>query len=101
LSLKRRSQILLLTISLILTALPVNAHVPSIPTSPATALLQDIGSEKFVFSKVDEELLSEIRLLDDRFEKEGVERVTSSLSRLGRNGIERILFAGICPRSAA
>jgi beta-barrel assembly-enhancing protease len=71
LSLKRRSQILLLAFSLVLTSLPVNAHVPSSPTSPAAAL-QDIGSEKFVFSKVDEDLLSEIKLLDDRFEKEGV-----------------------------
>ena len=35
---------------------------------PRTSTVSD---EKFVFGKVDEELLSEIKLLDERFEKEG------------------------------
>ena len=33
--------------------------------------LEDIGDEKFVFGKVDQDLLSEIKLLDERFENQG------------------------------
>jgi predicted Zn-dependent protease len=44
--------------------------------TPAKSVDQDSASaqtsnEKFVFSKVDEDLLSEIKLLDERFEKDG------------------------------
>jgi len=56
---------------MIVTSLPVSARGPSIPTSPASTL-QEVSDDKFVFGKVDLDLLDEIRLLDDRFEKEGV-----------------------------
>src|SRR6185436_16101173 len=51
----------LLTLCLILTSLPVSARAPS-----------TIDDEKFAFGKVDLDLLSEIKLLNERFEKEGV-----------------------------
>lgn len=69
-NLKRSSQIFLLTISLVLTTLPISARVPSIATLPASTL-DEVSDDKFVFGKVDQDLLSEIKLLDDRFEKEG------------------------------
>jgi predicted Zn-dependent protease len=56
---------------MIVTSLPVSARGPSIPTSPASTL-QEVSDDKFVFGKVDLDLLDEIKLLDDRFEKEGV-----------------------------
>ena len=73
LNLKRFSQIFLLVISLVLTSLPVNAvnaRAVSIAAPPASTIEQ-VNDEKFVFGKVDQELLSEINLLDERFEKEG------------------------------
>jgi len=45
--------------------------VVSVPKPPPRALDQP-DDEKFVFGKVDQDLLSEIKLLDERFEKEGV-----------------------------
>ena len=82
LNLKKYFQILLLTISLVLTSLPISARVPSGPIShegervlhiatPPASTLDEGDDEKFVFGKVDEDLLSEIKLLDERFEKEG------------------------------
>jgi predicted Zn-dependent protease len=57
LSLKRCCLVFLLTVSLFLTSLPVSARV--------------VNDEPFVFGKVDQDLLSEINLLDERFEKDG------------------------------
>ncbi len=68
---QRFFQVFLLTISLILSSLPINARALSVASPPPTTLAQ-ASDEKFVFSKVDQELLSEIKLLDERFEKEGV-----------------------------
>jgi predicted Zn-dependent protease len=44
--------------------------VVRVPTPPPHTVDQPVD-EKFVFSKVDQDLLSEIKLLDERFEKEG------------------------------
>jgi predicted Zn-dependent protease len=83
LNFKRFSQIFLLTLSLVLTSLPVSARAPSVATASrctANAASQSASTastaaqandEKFVFGKVDQELLSEIKLLDERFEKDG------------------------------
>ena len=72
-SLKRTSQISLLVVSLLLSSLPLSARVrsvTSVPTPPPSTANQP-DDEKFVFGKVDQDLLSEINLLDERFEKEG------------------------------
>ena len=72
-SLKRIIQISLLVVSLFLSSLPVSANVVSVarvPIRPPSTFDQP-ADEKFVFGKVDEDLLSEIKLLDARFEKEG------------------------------
>lgn len=54
-------QVVLLAISLILPSLPISART------------QDQGSnEKFAFGEVDQQLLKEIKALDERFEKDGV-----------------------------
>jgi beta-barrel assembly-enhancing protease len=80
LSLKKYFQILLLTISLVLTSLPLSARVPTVPVSrehvshiatPPPTSPEKVDDEQFVFGKVDLDLLSEINLLDERFEKEG------------------------------
>ncbi|MFN2406781.1 MAG: M48 family metalloprotease [Pyrinomonadaceae bacterium] len=86
---KSRSPVSVLPISLVLLfsllvgSLPISARAVSVATPPRSAAVaqaktvdQDGAStqtttEKFVFSKVDEELLSEIKLLDERFEKQG------------------------------
>lgn len=84
---KRRSPVSVLPISLvvlfslILGSLPITARAVAAPPQSAAqkqaqTVDQDSAStqtstEKFVFSKVDEELLSEINLLDERFEKQG------------------------------
>ena len=85
---RRRSPVSVLSISLILVfslvlcSLPVSAGAVRVATPPPKALQQpktadqdaapgQTNAEKFVFSKVDEELLSEIKLLDERFEKQG------------------------------
>lgn len=67
---KRFSQIFLLVVSLILSSLPISARAPSVAIPPASTLAQ-VSDEKFVFGKVDQDLLEEINLLDQRFEKEG------------------------------
>lgn len=70
-NLKRSCPVLLLLISsLIVSSLPVGARPLNVATPTST--VQQTNDEKFVFGKVDEDLLSEINLLDDRFEKEGV-----------------------------
>ena len=76
LNLKRYCQLSLLTISLVLSSLPTPARAVPVATPPASKLeqpsaLQQTSDEKFVFGDVDRDLLSEIKLLDERFEKEG------------------------------
>jgi predicted Zn-dependent protease len=68
---QRRCLLVLLTLSLLLSSLPlgVRAQDPATPPAPVST---ENSNEKFVFSKVDLDLLSEINLLDERFEKEGV-----------------------------
>lgn len=68
---KRYCLIFLLTLSLVLTSLPATARVVSIPTSQPPSTFEPVSDEKFEFGKVDQDLLSEIKLLDERFEKEG------------------------------
>jgi len=70
LSLKRYCQVFLLTLCLVLTSLPLSARAVSVPGSPP-ATSETISDEPFVFGKVDQDLLSEINLLDERFEKDG------------------------------
>ncbi len=70
-SIKRYCQICLLAVSLVLTSLPISARAVSVPTAPPPSTFEPVSDEKFVFGKVDQELLSEIKLLDERFEKEG------------------------------
>ena len=84
---KRYSHVLLLAFCLLVTSLPINARVPSVAAPPRINAAQDPPAKqdpaagekedekfdgKFVFGKVDQDLLSEIKLLDERFEKEGV-----------------------------
>ena len=72
-SLKRLFPISLLVVSLFLSSLPISARASSfasVPTPRPTTSDQP-ADEKFVFGDVDRELLSEIKLLDERFEKEG------------------------------
>jgi predicted Zn-dependent protease len=71
LNLKKSCPVLLLTISLFLSSLPVSTRAQSVSTPPASTQEQ-VSDEKFVFGKVDQDLLREINLLDERFEKEGV-----------------------------
>jgi predicted Zn-dependent protease len=79
---------LLLIASLLLTPLPVSVRAQSAATPPANTQEQEqVSAEKFVFSKVDEDLLREIKLLDERFEKDGVvyhdSRMDTYLTRVG------------------
>ena len=69
-NLKRSARISVIIVSLVLTSLPTPARTRSVALRPAS-IFEQVSGEKFVFSKVDEELLSEIKLLDERFEKEG------------------------------
>jgi beta-barrel assembly-enhancing protease len=102
---KRRSPVSVLPISLILLfslivgSLPISARAVSVATPPPSAAVEQAktvdqdgastqtNTEKFVFSKVDEELLSEIKLLDERFEKQGAvyhdPRLDTYLTRVG------------------
>ena len=71
LSPKRYCQIFLLTLCLLLTFLPISARATSVATTPQPSAFAPVEEEKFAFGKVDLDLLSEIKLLDERFEKEG------------------------------
>ena len=78
-SLKRSCPVFVLLFSLTLASLPVSAGalrvakpIQQTPTQTATQTPAQNNDEKFVFGKVDQDLLSEIKLLDERFEKEGV-----------------------------
>lgn len=68
-NIKRVFPVVLLAISLVLSSLPISAR--SVVFAPPSTVHANT-EEKFVFSKVDQELLEEIKLLDERFEKEGV-----------------------------
>ena len=70
-SVKRSFHVCLLAVTLVLSSLPINARALSVAT-PRAATSSHAGDETFTFGKVDQELLSEINLLDERFEKEGV-----------------------------
>src|SRR6185369_209527 len=69
-SFKRSFPICLLVVTLFVTSLPMSARALSVATPPSRTFEQP-SDEKFVFGKVDQDLLSEIKLLDERFEKEG------------------------------
>jgi beta-barrel assembly-enhancing protease len=75
LKLKRYSQIFFLALSLIVCSLPISATAPrprpQTPQTPQASASEQATNEKFEFGKVDLDLLSEIKLLDERFEKEG------------------------------
>ena len=83
---KRFSQILLLVVSLVLSSLPANVWAASVKAQQTSTVAQ-VAQEKFEFGQVDRDLLSEINLLDDRFEKEGVvyhdPRLDAYLTRVG------------------
>ena len=70
---KRRYQACLLALSILLASLPV-AGITTTRVEPAPVLRQAQvqTSEPFKFGKVDLELLDQINLLDQRFEKEGL-----------------------------
>jgi len=61
--------------------------VPSVATTPKPSTFEPLEDEKFAFGKVDLDLLSEIKLLDERFEKEGVvfheQNLDAYLNRVG------------------
>lgn len=96
-NLKRSCPVFILLLSLLLSSLPVSAGVLSVRQQQAPQQTQQApqpapdsaqtNDEKFVFGKVDQDLLSEIKLLDERFEKEGVvyhdSGLDAYLSRVG------------------
>jgi predicted Zn-dependent protease len=83
--------VFLLAIGLVLSSFPLSAQPLSVAApgaSTATTSSRTIADdEKFVFDKVDQELLNQIKLLDERFEKEGVvyheAALDAYLSRVG------------------
>src|SRR6185369_4457806 len=91
LSRKRFCPVFLLAIGLVLSSFPLSAQPLSVAVpgaSTATTASRTIADdEKFVFDKVDQELLNQIKLLDERFEKEGVvyheTALDAYLSRVG------------------
>ena len=100
-SLPKRCLVLVITLSLLLCSLPPGVRAqttatqqsaqPQVPANKVEAPPEDpseeIGNEKFVFGEVDQQLLSEIKLLDERFEKEGAvyheSGLDSYLTRVG------------------
>ena len=84
---KRSCQVFLLTLCLLLTSLPASAaRAPRVAT-PKPIVFEPVVEEQFVFGKVDQDLLSEIKLLDERFEKEGAvfheKNLDTYLTRVG------------------
>lgn len=72
-SIKKSAPVILLLLSLLLSSLPLVVRAQPSPATPRqTPVEQSSSSEKFDFSEVDKDLLHEINLLDERFEKEGV-----------------------------
>jgi Zn-dependent protease with chaperone function len=86
LSPKRYFHVFLLTFCLLLTSLPVSARAVSVAT-PLPSTFAHVDEGKFEFGNVDLELLGEIKLLDERFEKEGAvyheTNLDAYLTRLG------------------
>jgi len=100
-SLPKRCLVLVITLSLLLCSLPPGVRAQTTatqqsaqPQAPANKIeappedpSEEIGNEKFVFGEVDQQLLSEIKLLDERFEKEGAvyheSGLDSYLTRVG------------------
>jgi Zn-dependent protease with chaperone function len=83
LDLKRYCPVALLALCLFVSSLPISARVPVVALQQQSTAAQDPAKQtddandekfdgKFSFGKVDLDLLSEIKLLDERFEKEGV-----------------------------
>src|SRR6478672_12481407 len=74
---KRSCSVALLLLSLIVSSLPVGARPLPVRAPQASSAKQQTSTpeqtsdDKFVFGKVDQDLLSEINLLDERFEKDG------------------------------
>lgn len=99
LSLQRRFLVFVITLSLVLCSLPpgVRAQTPATQQQTQTPAgtveappedpSEELGNQKFVFGQVDQQLLSEINLLDERFEKEGAvyheSGLDSYLTRVG------------------
>jgi predicted Zn-dependent protease len=67
---KRRYQACLLTLSILFASFPVSGNLAPRPAARAQTPPQ--ASEQFKFDKVDLDLLAQINLLDQRFEKEGL-----------------------------
>jgi beta-barrel assembly-enhancing protease len=87
LKVKRRYQACLLALSILLASLPVNGiSAPPIPL-PNQARVQT--DQQFKFGKVDLEVLAQINLLDQRFEKDGLvyheAALDAYLERVGRS----------------
>ena len=71
-NLQKSCAVLLLILSLHLSSLPLSVRAQNVATPSPQSTPAQASDEKFVFGKVDEQLLTEIKLLDERFEKEGV-----------------------------
>lgn len=69
-NLKRKSQVSLLAISILLSSLPVTGYTPKLVAASTQASAK--ASETFKFGKVDLDLLEQVNLLDERFDKEGL-----------------------------
>ena len=84
-SIKKYCSLALLIVTL-LSSVPIGVRAQD-PAPTPHGTVQQARDEKFAFSKVDEELLHEIKLLDERFEKEGVvyhdPRLDTYLTRVG------------------
>jgi Zn-dependent protease with chaperone function len=86
---KRRYQASLLALIIIFASLPVaGASAPRVPPAPVLVQAPAQTSEPFKFGKVDLDLLAQINLLDQRFEKEGLvyheAALEAYLDRVGR-----------------
>lgn len=77
--------ICLLTISLLVTSLPIYASSPVVP--PESRLVE--SGDTFKFENVDLDLLREVKLLDEGFEKEGLiyhdQALEAYLDRVGKS----------------
>lgn len=69
LKVKRFLPVCVLAIILLVSSFPLSARV-NVAAPPAHPVAEG-NDQKFVFDKVDQELLNQIKLLDERFEKEG------------------------------
>jgi len=69
-NIKRKSQVSLLALSILLSSLPVVGYTPRPIARPAQAGAK--ATETFKFGKTDLDLLEQVNLLDERFDKEGL-----------------------------